>query len=96
MPAKPDVEGLNATGELLPDDCRGTVKPVKLTYLFDVKEVFDKGVAYNPLNQEYFIDGAQVTYKALQKLVDKDYPNLDLDEKLGQLLSEGLFNHYQC
>lgn len=91
---KPDAEGLNASGELIPDDLKGTVKPVKLTCLFDVKEVFDKGVCYDAINKEYFINGAQVTYNALQKLVDKDYPNVDLDEKIEELVSEGLFDYY--
>ena len=91
---KPDAEGLHASGELIPEDLKGTVKPVKLTYLFDVKELFDKGVAYSPMNQEYFINGTQVTRTALEKLVDEDYPNVDLEETLGELLNKGLFEHY--
>ena len=91
---KPDVEGLHACGELIPDNLKGTVKPVKLTYLFDVKELFDKGVCYDAINQEYFINGTQVTRRALEKLVDKDYPNVDLEEMLERLKNIAILEHY--
>jgi hypothetical protein len=91
---KPDVEGLHASGELIPENLKGEVKPVKLTYLFDVKEVFDLGVCYDAINQEYFINGAQVTRRALEKLVDKDYPNVDLDEMLERLKNVAICEHY--
>lgn len=91
---KPDVEGLYANGELIPDTLKGTVRPVKLTYLFDVKEVFDKGVAYDAINQEYFINGTQVTRRALEKVVDKDYPNVDLEEMLEGLKNTAILEHY--
>ena len=91
---KPDAEGLHASGELIPENLKGTIKPVRLTYLFDVKELFDLGVCYGAINQEYFVNGVQLTRRALEKLVAKDYPSVDLDEMLDRLKGVAILEHY--
>jgi hypothetical protein len=91
---KPDAEGLSARGELVPENLKGTVKPVKLTYLFDVRELWDLGVCYEAVNQEYYIDGVRMRRTAVQKLVDNDYPNVDLEEMLDRLKAKAITEHY--
>lgn len=92
-------EGLHATVELIPKNLKGRVKPVKLTYLFDLKEIHERTpdgeqivveTASQVTNEEYFIDGIQVTCKGLAKLVATDYPHIDLMEVLDRLYHKGL------
>ena len=94
--------GLHATTELLPTDRQGPVKPLKLTYLFDVQqdyegtpygntEILEKALQIS--NQEYFIDTTQISYTELAKLIRTDYPEIDLEEELERLQAKALLEH---
>ena len=95
-------EALHATGELLPQDRQGEIKPAKLTLLFDVETVQESSPfgdtvvfeqALKAVSKEYFLNGVQVTYTELEDRVKADYPHLDLDEELERLESVALIEY---
>lgn len=91
---KPDAEGLSASGELVPENLKGPVKPRKLTYYFDAKELWDLGVCYEAINQEYYVNGVKTPYGAVERLVAKDYPHVDLEEMIDKLKAKAITEHY--
>jgi len=97
-----DTVGLHATTELLPTDRQGPIKPIKLTYLFDVTQSCDMMPYGNTevpkksldvSNEEYFINQIQITYADLAKLVRSDYPDIDLEEEIERLQAKALLQY---
>ena len=85
---------LHGTKELLPKTLKGDKKPVKLTVLFDYEEAeqahpYGSTVAYERLveynNEEFFLDGTQVDFDALEIFVKNFNDEIDLQEEIDKI-----------